>query len=101
MSRGQYELSAAARLDLFQTWNYLAENASFEVADKVIHDIEEAILKVVSWPGRGHRRPDLTERDVLFYGVHSYLIVYRQDKKPLHVLRVLHAARDAGEILKE
>jgi len=43
----------------------------------------------------------LTRRNILFYRVHSYLIVYRPDKKPLNVLRVLHAARDVKNLLAE
>lgn len=101
MNSGDYDLSAAGRLDLLQIWIYLAEHASIDVADKVLADIEAGILRVARSPGHGHRRPDLTERDVRFYRVHSYLIVYRPDKKPIHVLRVLHAARDVKSLLEE
>jgi plasmid stabilization system protein ParE len=67
----RYELTPAARLDLLEA------------------------------PNLGHRRPDLTSRNVLFYRVHSYLIIYRPNKKPLHILRVLHGARDVETLLKE
>jgi plasmid stabilization system protein ParE len=36
---------------------------------------------------------------VLFWPVYSYLIIYRPDKKPLEVLRVLHGNRDVTRIL--
>ena len=101
MSKPLFELSAAARLDLLQVWNYLAENASLDVADKVAADIESAIRTVARSPGAGHKRPDLTSRDILFYNIHSYLVIYRSNKEPLHVLRVLHAARDVKSILEE
>ena len=101
MKERWFELSAAARLDLLQAWNYLAENASFDVADKVLADIEAAIREVAKSPGLGHQRPDLTSRPLLFYLVHSYLVVYRRDKKPLSVVRVLHAARDAKRLLQQ
>ncbi|MFI5381789.1 MAG: type II toxin-antitoxin system RelE/ParE family toxin [Tepidisphaerales bacterium] len=101
MSRASFELSAAARLDLLRIWNYLAENASLEVADKVVADIESAIRTAARSPGAGHTRPDLTSRDILFYHIHSYLVIYRPDKRPLHVLRVLHAARNVKSILEE
>lgn len=101
MKKSPYELTAAARLDLLHIWNYLAENASLNVADKVISDIERAMRKLVKTPWLGHRREDLTQRDVLFYLVHSYLIIYRPERKPLHVLRVLHGARDVQSLLAE
>ena len=101
MRKHPYELSAAARLDLLQTWNYLAEHASLKVADKLLADIERAIRTIAKNPGHGHKRPDLTDRDALFFRVYSYLIVYRPDKKPLNVLRILHGARDVKKLLNE
>ena len=101
MSRSSYQLSALARLDLLQIWNYLADHASIEVADKASADIESGIREVAKLPSLGHKREDLTKRHVLFYLVHSYLIIYRPDKKPLHVIRVVHAARDVARLLEE
>jgi antitoxin ParD1/3/4/toxin ParE1/3/4 len=100
MNKRPYDLSAAARLDLLQRWNYLAQTASFDVADKVLLDIEAAIREAARSPGFGHKRRDLTERDVLFYRVHSFMIIYRADRKPLHVVRVAHAARDIKSLLE-
>jgi plasmid stabilization system protein ParE len=101
MSRRTYELSAAARLDLLDVWNYLADAASLDVADKVAENIEEAIGQIAKSPEFGHRRPDLTSRNILFYRVHSYLVIYRPDTKPLHVIRILHAARDVKRLLQQ
>ena len=53
-----YELTTAARLDLLQVWNYLAEQASIGVADKVVADLEAGIRKVAQTPALGHRRAD-------------------------------------------
>ncbi len=39
MSQGAYDLSAAARLDLLEVWNYLAEMTSLDTADKAAADI--------------------------------------------------------------
>ncbi len=57
MRKHPYELSAAARLDLLQTWNYLAEHASLKVADKLLADIERAIRTIAKNPGHGHSAP--------------------------------------------
>jgi antitoxin ParD1/3/4/toxin ParE1/3/4 len=62
--------------------------------------IESAIKTVTKSPGADHKRPDLTSRDILFYNIHSYLVIHRPVQKPLHVLRVLHAARDIKSILE-
>ena len=87
-----------ARTDLRQIWNYLAEYASFEVADNVIADIHAGIEQIERSPGVGHDRTDLTPLPVKFYLIHSYLIIYTQ-KPSLAVVRILHAARDIPSIL--
>jgi len=51
-------------------------------------------------PRIGHKREDLTSREVLFWRVHSYLIVYR-DSNPLRIVRVLHGKRDVKKLLKK
>jgi plasmid stabilization system protein ParE len=100
MSDFAYQLSAEARLDVLQIWNYLAEHETLDLADSIIADIELAIHRIVATPGIGHIRSDLTKRDVLFYRIHSYLIIYRPKIDPLHIIRVLHSARDIKSVLK-
>ena len=86
---------------MLDIWNDLVERASLDVADHVLRDIEQAIEKLADPPGPGHKRTDLTKRDLLFYRVHSWLIIYRRDSVPLRVVRVLHAARDIGNLIDE
>ena len=51
-------------------------------------------------PGAGHYRKDLTNEDVKFFSVYSYLIVYRPETKPLQIASILHGRRDVEEILR-
>jgi plasmid stabilization system protein ParE len=51
-------------------------------------------------PGMGHKRADLTPRDVLFWPVHSYLVIYCASK-PLRIVRVIHGKRDVKRLLKK
>jgi plasmid stabilization system protein ParE len=50
-------------------------------------------------PGAGHRRKDLTNLDVRFFPVYSFLIVYRAETKPLQIVAILHGRRDVGRVL--
>jgi plasmid stabilization system protein ParE len=100
MSR-RYRLSREAKTDLLQIWSYLAEHASFEVADKVAADLRDGMDEIGTSPGIGHRRSDLTKLPIKFYRVHSYLILYAPDEKPLGIVRVLHGSRDIASILGE
>lgn len=95
-----YELSAAARLDLLRIWDYLAENASLETADRLIEQIHSELIKLVETPTLGHRREDLTGASVLFWRVQSYYIIYHTHRRPLTVARFTHTARDLPQLLK-
>ena len=48
----------------------------------------------------GHKREDLITREVLFWPVHSYLVVYT-DSNPLRIVRVIHGKRDVKKLLKK
>jgi len=50
-------------------------------------------------PGKGHKRSDLTNRDVLFFSVYQYLIVYRPTEL-VEIVAVLHGKRNVERLLK-
>ncbi len=52
-------------------------------------------------PGAGHWRRDLTDEAVKFYSIYAYLIGYRPETKPVHVVAILHGRRDVAQLLKE
>ena len=91
-------LTPRAEQDVSDVWDYIADD-SIEAADRVLAALEKALHKLAKNPGIGHRREELADRRHRFFPVHSYLIVYRFEAKPLQVLRVLHAARDVQRIL--
>ena len=51
------------------------------------------------FPAKGHRRSDLTNRNVLFFSVYQYMIVYRR-AEPVEIVAVLHGKRDLRRVLK-
>jgi plasmid stabilization system protein ParE len=56
---------------------------------------------LAKWPGSGHTRHDLTQIDVRFWPVRSYLVVYREKPLPLQIVSILHGARDIPSIIGE
>jgi plasmid stabilization system protein ParE len=95
-----YVLSPAALQDLQDIWDFIsADNES--AADKLEGEFFEAFGQLAQRPRMGHTRTDLTERDVLFWPVGSYLIVYRQDSTTLQIVAVLHGARDVTEVIRK
>jgi plasmid stabilization system protein ParE len=67
-----------ALLDLDEIWEFIRED-SFDAADRVIAEILSAIGALMSFPGRGHKRPYLTSRPLRFILVREYLIAYAPD----------------------
>ena len=93
-----FVLTPHATLDLNAIWDFIAED-SVQAADKVLTALEAAMIRLAKNPGIGHWREELSDRRHRFFLVYSYLIVYRQETKPLQVIRVLHAAQDVQRLL--
>jgi plasmid stabilization system protein ParE len=95
----RYLLTDCAKGDLFQIIEFLRERNP-RAAGTVCRDLRNAMRKLAEFPGMGHFRDDLAGHGVRFWSIHSYLIVYRTDEKPLQVLRVLHGAQNLARYFK-
>ncbi len=95
----RYILAPQAARDLVQIWRYIKNESSQETADRVESVIRSKFVYLADFPGGGHWRRDLTEAEVRFLAVYSYLIVYRPETKPLQIVAILHAHRDVAKIL--
>jgi plasmid stabilization system protein ParE len=93
----QFELARRALGDLQEIWEFVSED-SFAAADRLIEDFYRTFQRLAEVPGMGHKREDLTGRDVLFWVLYSYLIIYRSSQ-PLRVVRIIHAKRDVKTLL--
>ncbi len=98
--RARYVLAPQAALDLFEIWQYIKEQTSLAIANRVESAIREKICFLVETPGAGHSRKDLTDEQARFFPVYSYLIVFRPETKPLQIVSILHGRRDVAQILK-
>ena len=84
--RAGYVLAPEAAVDLVGIWRYVWEHSSTATADRVESEILNKFLFLSRTPNAGHLREDLTGEAVKFFPVYSYLIVYRPDTKPLHIV---------------
>ena len=96
----EFQLTDEAILDIDGIFLYLLHKASEETADRVVTELFKAFYKLADLPNSGHRRADLTSKDVLFYKVFSYLIIYSPRSKPVQILGVLHGKRNVARILR-
>lgn len=71
-------VSPEAEEDLDRIWRYLLSEAGLDTANRVQAEVVEAIEGLARNPGKGHKRSDLTDQDVLFYNLYQYLLVYRR-----------------------
>jgi plasmid stabilization system protein ParE len=95
-----YVLSPDAMEDLQDVWDFIASD-NIPAADKLENEFFEAFEMLAERPRIGHTRPDLTERDVRFWPIGSYLIVYRSIPTALQIVAVLHGARDVAEVIRK
>lgn len=94
-----YVLAPDAEADLKQIWHYLLGEAGLAVANRIQSQLVDAFEALADLPGKGHRRPDLTSRDVLFFSVYQYMIVYRRAES-VEIVAVLHDKRDVKRLIK-
>jgi toxin ParE1/3/4 len=93
-------IAPVARMDLDEIWEYYAiELQNPGAADRIRDEIFAALQILARTPAMGHFRGDLAREPVRFWHVRSYLIIYRSEKRPIEIARVLHRARDVQAIL--
>ncbi len=97
-----YELSPEAFEDLLRIQDFISSDNP-HAAEQTIDKFFSAFEHLVQWPQSGHSRPDLTSKEVLFWPIDSYLIVYRvrENESLIQIVAVLHAARDVPAILDD
>ena len=96
-----FKLTDDAIFDIDAIWLYLLNKEGVETADRIVTALFKGFDKLAGIPTSGHRRADLTNRQVLFYKIFSYLVIYQPGTKPLQILGVLHGKRNVSRILKE
>jgi plasmid stabilization system protein ParE len=96
----RYILSVDADVDLDDIWDYIAQD-SVDAADNWVNRLFEAFEALAKRPGMGHKREDLTQLNVLFWPVGSYLIIYRAERSPIEIVAVTQGSRDIPAFLRK
>ncbi len=94
----RFKLAPEAARDIREIWAYIAKD-SIKAARRIRLEIFDACQRIAGNPRVGHSREDLTDKPVLFWPVGSYLIIYNPARKPVEIVRVVHAARDVPSLL--
>lgn len=96
MSRTRVSSDAAADLD--DIWLYAAEQGSEGIADRLIDSIVSRFAALARMPGLGRHRAEIIP-GLRSFPVANYVIYYTTHKSRVVILRVLHGARDVGQLL--
>lgn len=88
-----------AATDLDEIWLHIAID-NVDAAERTIAQLYQAEDRLGDFPELGRPRPELA-RDLRSWAVGSYVIFYRADPGAVVIIRILHGARDLGEVLEE
>src|SRR4051812_27632570 len=91
-------MTPQARVDLLEIWHFIAKD-SIERANGVWQDLKAGMIRISEFPGLGHTRADVKDKQLRFWAVHSYLIVYRPEPRPVRIIRVVSGRRDIKRLL--
>jgi plasmid stabilization system protein ParE len=93
-----YKLTGPAQADLEQIWRYIARD-NIQAANKVSEKFEEYFRLIGDKPHIGHKREDLTNKNLKFISVYSYMIAYKAETEPVQIIRILSGYRDIASLL--
>lgn len=85
-----YIITGAARRDLDQLFGYL-ERQNVRAAIVLYDEMIEAMSRLAEFPNTGHFRADITERELRFWTVRRWHIVYDPMTRPIEIVRVVAA----------
>jgi len=96
----RYRFTRGASRELNEILAYIAEDNP-SAARRVRERIFDACENLADQPGMGHRRPDITAKEVRFWNVRGrFLIVYRDTSRPIQIIRIFRAGRDVDAALR-
>lgn len=83
--------------DLISIWCYIARDNP-EAADKTLLELDEASEFLVTYPLAGKRRDEILP-DLRSFPKNNYIIFYLPEEDGVSIVRILHAARYARDLL--
>jgi toxin ParE1/3/4 len=88
--------SPKARADILEIWLYIAERNP-AAADRVLDAIENICGLIAVQPLIGRERSEIAP-GIRSFAVMSWVIFYRPDDEFIDIVRIVHGARDLGEL---
>lgn len=94
----RFRIAQRALRDLEEIDEFISADSP-EAAHRLLDHFYRTFHLIAQMPGMGHRRDDLTYRNIRFWSLDSYVIVYFP-AEPLQIVRVVHSRRDIRGLLR-
>lgn len=94
-----FKLTKPALRDVAEIITYQHTHRSASAADKMEAHLFQVFREIAQSSHMGHRRSDLTPKNVLFHYAEPYFVLFRRLKTTTQVLRVAHESRDLRKFL--
>jgi toxin ParE1/3/4 len=88
----RFVLTAEAKSDLEQIWQYIAAESEIAAA-QAIAEIVQRFPRLAEFPEMGRERTELSP-SMRSFPVGRYIIFYRPGELGVAIVRILHGARD-------
>ena len=96
----RHHLAPEVETELDEIWFRIAsESESLEIADRFIDTITSRFWTLARNPYIGRRRDEDLRPGLRSFLVGDYVILYRIHGKSVHILHVLHGARDLPNLV--
>lgn len=94
-----FKLTKPALRDVAEIIAYRHTHRGPSAADKMEAHLFQVFRDLAESPHLGHRRSDLTPKNVMFHYAEPYFILFRRTKTQMQVLRVAFESRDLRKFL--
>lgn len=80
--------------------DFVADNSSFDVAERLLNRINDKCRTLANFPNIGRRRDELAS-SLRSFPIDDYLIFYRSIEEGIEILRVVSGYRDLDALFDE
>jgi len=94
-----YRLSAQARLDYFEAFDFTLSHYSERTAAKWEERMLDAFDRLAEWPQTGRVRPEFAPPHLRFWMEGDYVVLYDPTSTPLAIVTILHGAQDMMSLI--
>ncbi|WP_414623328.1 type II toxin-antitoxin system RelE/ParE family toxin [Calothrix sp. CCY 0018] len=89
-----------ASRDIENIMDYVADNSSFDAAERLLKKINHKCRNLANFPSMGRKRDQLLS-SLRSFPVDDYLIFYRQIEEGIEIVRVVSGYRDLDALFDE